>query len=152
MGSSFSIRNDTQSDIWVWNGAAWAYVTGAIGGVLTVVSFGAGAAATAVGYWGAMSLVGWVASAGSSAVTLAGVLSITEDEAEKIRGNIKKFIDGANKRLSPGETYSYSASLSLVRTIWLMNEHGTQVKRDCWTGPTANSDRSYTVRRDWGWP
>ena len=159
MGSSFSIRNDTQSDIWVWNGAAMAYVTGAIGGVLTVASFGTFAAAGILAAGtisglapGGISLIGWALSAGSGAVSVAGALGITEPEAEKIRGNIKKFIDGANQKLSPGETYEYSASLSLVRSIWLMNEHGVQVKRDCWTGATANSNRSYTVRRDWDWP
>lgn len=183
MGSTFSIYNDTKSDIWVWNGACIAAIVYPISGVLTVATLGAGGVAFAAG--GAAASAG--AAAGSAAATgfaltseaglaaamavaaaatasaasasavvttatvvgfaltattatIATTLGITEYEAEEFRKNVKNFADNCDVCLKPGETYSYSATLSLVRSVWLMNVNGEQVKRDCWTGATADSD------------
>ena len=40
MGSSFSVTNDTDDDIWVWNGANYEAIIGAVGAVVTVASLG----------------------------------------------------------------------------------------------------------------
>ena len=183
MGSTFSICNDTKSDIWVWNGACFAAIIYPITGVLTVASIGAGgvafaaggAAASANAAAGSAVATGFaltseagvaaalaVASAATASAAIASVvettaiitgfvltattatiattLGITESEAAEFKKVIKNFTDNCDICLKPGQTYTYSASLSLVRSVWLMNVNGEQVKRDCWTGATANSD------------
>ena len=49
MGSSFSVVNDTKKPIWVSDGVCHAALWGSIGGVLAVVTAGAGTAAVAAG-------------------------------------------------------------------------------------------------------
>ena len=63
MGSTFSIYNDTKSDIWVWNGACFDAIIYPITGVLTVATLGAGGVAFAAG--------GTAAAAGAAASSAA---------------------------------------------------------------------------------
>ena len=76
---------------------------------------------------------------------------MTVEQAEALQKGTKDFLAGANKRLRPGETYhSGTMTLSLVRTCWLMNENGEQVKRAVWTAPTANGNHDYKAST-WAW-
>ena len=45
MGSSFSIINDTDGDIWVWNGANYEVVIWSVGGAVSLLSVGLAAGA-----------------------------------------------------------------------------------------------------------
>ena len=76
----------------------------------------------AAGTW---TTVGIVTGVTSGVLSLA--LGITEAEADEAIKGTKNFVAGANKRLAPGETYTYSDSLSMTRTVWLMNENAEQV-------------------------
>ena len=57
----------------------------------------------------------------------------------------------ADKKLAPGQIYTYNGSLSLTRSVYLMREDGTTSSRGCWTGATDKSDIRYNVSRDWAW-
>ena len=80
---------------------------------------------------GTWTTVGIVTSA--SAGTLSTVLGITQKSANDMIRGTKNFVAGANKRLKPGEKYVYSSSLSMVRTVWLMNENAEQVLQFIYT-------------------
>jgi len=183
MGSSFSIKNDTPTNIYVWNGVQWDYVLLGLSGGLAVVAApvaaaaagaaaGAGAGAAAI----AASEVASVASAGAGAGAAAGagagsgagatvaataiaaaevgtsVISVTTSNQEQRNLNaINTFKKECDRKLAPGEVYTYSGSLSLTRSVYLMREDGQTSSRGCWTGPTDNSDIRYNVSRDWDW-
>ena len=183
MGASFSITNDTDQDIWVWedlNLDAILYSTTAVLAVATLgagvaVSAAGGAAATAgataasamasagtlgsqAGIAAAMAVastatasatsaatvasaatvVGWVS--GASATAISTGLGITKAQAQTLKTNIQYFKDGA-RHLRPGDVHSsHKLSLSLSKSVWLMNSNGEQTKRTCWTGATNNSN------------
>lgn len=193
MGSSLSIKNNTDGDIWVWNGVDWDYVLWPIEGVIGVIgilsgagaiagamaaeavvevsasavemvaeeeaaaaaSAGAVADATAGKFLGLTSRawsIGRLIAAGSAATAVA-VLTAAGGEkakAEKAVKVIKDFQKGCNVKLSPGKTYTYDCTLSLVRSVKLMNENGEVAERECWTGATAGSCNHYDAK-DWPW-
>ena len=183
MGSTFSIHNDTETDIYVWEALNLDAILYASGATLAAITLGAGVAAfSASGVAGAATLavtdtfagvsltsasglaaaaavaashaskaakfgafeklatvVGWVATASTTAVSTA--LGISSDEAEKYKKNIDYFRENCNQKLRPGQTYrSGKYTLSLTKTIWLMSGHGEQTKRAVWTGATNNSN------------
>ena len=74
---------------------------------------------------GTWTAVGLATTLGN--VALATVLNITTANAEAVRKGTQQFLDGANQKLMPGEKYTWSSSLSMVRTVWLMNQNAQQV-------------------------
>ena len=163
MGSSFSILNDTKHVVYVQQGTCWAAVMGPVIGISALLTAGAaaggilalgagtaiiggviaGETATALG----MTATGWTITGiitGLSAKALAETLNITREEAEKIEEHVKGFIKDSTK-LEPGETFTFSGTLSLVRTVYCMNDKTQHEKRDCWTGATSESNRKYTI-------
>ena len=183
MGSTFSIHNDTETDIYVWEALNLDAILYASGATLAAITLGAGVAAfSASGVAGAAAIavtdtfagvsltsasglaaaaavaashaskaakfgafkkvatvVGWVATASTTAVSTA--LGISSDEAEKYKKNIDYFRENCNQKLRPGQTYrSGKYTLSLTKTIWLMSGNGEQTKRAVWTGATNNSN------------
>ena len=122
MGSSFSIYNDTDHDIYLWNRVQMDWVMAGVG----VTTFGLGTA----------------------------FLPGSNDPASSIRKSYQDLAtikSGADKKLAPGQIYTYNGSLSLTRSVYLMREDGTTSSRGCWTGPTDKSDIRYNVSRDWDW-
>ena len=177
MGSTFSIHNDTETDIYVWEALNLDAILYASGATLAAITLGAGVAAfSASGVAGAAAIavtdtfagvsltsasglaaaaavaassvphlntaatvVGWVATASTTAVSTA--LGISKADAEKYKKNIDYFRENCNQKLRPGQTYrSGKYTLSLTKTIWLMSGHGEQTKRAVWTGATNNSN------------
>ena len=183
MGSSFSIYNNTDHDIYVWNGVQWDYVALGIGVGVGVGAAAAAGAGVAVGAGVVLALKAAVAAAGFSSASLAGTviipvtvlgvstktwglvslaaaggtaavqaaLNLTHDEAKKITAEINTFKNGCDRKLAPGQTYTYNGSLSLTRSVYLMNENGITTSRGCWTGATDKSNIAYKVSRDWDW-
>ena len=131
---------------YVAGGATFAFTASG-----TVVALGSVAGAStfaglAAGSW---TVVGIATTATSAATSL--ILDMTVKQAEALQKATKDFLAGANKRLRPGERYdSGKMTLSLVRTCWLMNENGEQVKRAVWTAPTANANHDYKAST-WAW-
>ena len=88
---------------------------------------------------GTWTVVGIATGLGSSVV--GGVLhGVTPQEAKQLTESIKYFVDNKYAVLNPGETCHYSSSLSMSRSVWLMNQNGEQTSRICWTGAEDKSN------------
>merc|ERR1712130_538337 len=124
-------------------GAATAATTSAIGassaafgltseaGIAAALAAASAFTASTIGT--TATVVGWVATA--SAASISTALGITKEQAETYKKNIEYFKNNCNKKLRPGQTYtSGKYTLSLTKTIWLMNSNGEQTKRAVWTG------------------
>ena len=122
MGSSFSVYNDTDQTVYIQQGANWDAILPAVVGSAAAVS------AIATGGIG-------LASAGA----LARVLKIPKEKADEIAREINTFRDEAEV-IGPGETFRYDSTLSMTRTVYVMNENGEVADGTAWTGPTDGSD------------
>ena len=176
MGSSFSILNDTEHDVWITHGVNWTALALTVGGVGAVLTGGLGlaAAGATAGVGGILSGGGALIMAeggiimGTAATTIAGLtatqlsvaaavttmttaalattLKISEAEAKKIQEHVKKFQKGS-KLVKPGNSYKFSGSLSLTMTVYVMNDAVQEDSRACWTGPTAGSNFVYPISK-----
>ena len=168
MGSSLSVYNDTKHKVWIQQGANWEAVVGSVAAVLAVATLGVGApisaasvaavsaystnagsaaaaeAATAAGATGSCTtgscttIVGLATSAGTSSA-LSYALKLSEEKAEELATAVHTFID-ESEVLRPGKTFRYDSTLSMTRTVYVMNENGEIVDGTAWTGPTDGSD------------
>ena len=176
MGSSCSILNDTEYDVWIIHGVNWNAIKFTVGGVAVVLSTaatlaslgaGAGVGGTIIG-GGAMIMAEEGAIMGATVTTFAGLTStqwsiisvvvnlsatalstyfdISKDEAEQLQKRVKDFREKA-KLIKPGESYTWSGSLSLTMTVYVMNEKVQFDQRDCWTGATNESVNEYTLSK-----
>ena len=174
MGSSCSILNDTEHDVWITHGVNWTALIASVGGVLALVSGGAALAAlgASVGVGGALLGGGALIMAeeglimGTTAATIAGLtatqwtiagvvtslsatalstaLGISREEAEKLQKQVKDFQASADL-IKAGQKYTWSGSLSLTMTVYVMNDKLQFDQRGCFTGPTANSENVYRI-------
>ena len=145
MGSSFSIYNDTGTNIYVWNGVQWDYV---------VLGLGIVSAGVAAPIAGVAAPAGGIAAAGiggAGGVATSGISVGTSNEEQRKLAGINTFKKECDRKLAPGQIYTYNGSLSLTRSVYLMREDGQTSSRGCWTGPTDKSDIRYNVSRDWDW-
>ena len=86
---------------------------------------------------GSWTIVGLATGVGTGALSLA--LDISSEEAEKVAKQIQTFLNEAEK-IGPGETFTYDSTLSMTRTVYVMNENGEIADHTAWTGPTDGSD------------
>ena len=174
MGSSCSILNDTEHDVWITHGVNWTVLTASLGGALALVTAGAGLAVLGAGAGvggallgggalimaeegiimgttaltiagltaGQWSLVGVVTTL--SATALARILKISKGEAERLQKQVRDFQDSA-ELIKPGGKYTWSGSLSLTMTVYVMNDKLQFDQRACFTGPTADSENVYPI-------
>ena len=174
MGSSCSIVNDTEHDVWITHGVNWTVLMATLGAVFTLFTGGAAlaVAGAAAGVGGALLGGGALIMAeegiimGTSAMTIAGMtatqwtlaglvtsfsatalsttLRITREEAERIQTQIRDFQANA-ELIKPGEKYTWSGSLSLTMKVYVMNDKLQMDERACFTGPTAGSENVYPI-------
>jgi len=125
MGSSCSILNDTEHDVWITHGVNWTALIASLGGVFALFTGGAALAAlgATAGVGGALLGGGALIMAeegiimGTTALTIAGLtagqwslvgvvtslsatalaraLNISKEEAEKLQKQIRDFQDSA---------------------------------------------------------
>ena len=82
-----------------------------------------------------------IARANNSAVALSTYLDINKEKARKLQERIKHFCGNCNATIKPGQKwYSKTYSLSLVRSVLIMNQNGEELKRECWSGTTDKSN------------
>ena len=86
---------------------------------------------------GGWTIAGLVTGAGTGA--LAYALDIAEEDAEAIANEIRTFLNEAEE-IGPGQTFRYDSTLSMTRTVYVMNENGEVADGTAWTGPTDGSD------------
>lgn len=174
MGSSCSILNDTEHDVWITHGVNWTVLLASVGGVLALLSGGAGLAAfgASAGVGGALLGGGaWIMAEegikmGVTAATIAGLtaktwtlvgvvtsfsagaaattLGITREQAEKLQKHVKDF-QATSELIKPGGKYTFSGSLSLTMKVYVMNDKLQTDERACFTGPTAGSENVYLI-------
>ena len=174
MGSSCSILNDTEFDVWVCHGVNWTVLTATVGSVAALLTAGVGALAlgATAGVGGALAGGGALIMAeegiimGTATTTLAGltaaqwtavgivtalsssalatILNISREEAEKIKKQVEDF-QRSSERIRPGDKYTVKGTLSLTMKYYVMNEKVQFDDRACFTGPTANSENVYPI-------
>merc|ERR1712130_632077 len=84
------------------------------------------------------TIVDFVLSA--TPATIATTLGIQPISAANFKHATKKFVDYGNTRLKPGQTYTTPTyTLSLWRSVWLMNVNGEQVMSNCRSGAYAGA-------------
>ena len=174
MGSSCSILNDTEHDVWITHGVNWTALIASVGGVFALLSGGVAlaAAGATLGVGGALlgggalimaeegiimgttaltvagltasqwSLVGIVT--GLTSTALAKALRISREEVERIQKQVKDFQKNS-ELIKPGEKYTWSGSLSLTMTVYVMNDKVQFDQRACFTGPTDGSENVYPI-------
>ncbi|KAK2560384.1 hypothetical protein P5673_016720 [Acropora cervicornis] len=126
MGSSFSILNDTKHNVWITHGINWEVLTASVQGVSILLTTG-------------------MAVAGASAVAaLSEPLHKAREEAKKVQDDDTEFKAHA-ELIKPGEKYTFSGTLSLTMTVYVMNDKLQLDKRACFTGPTHDSENIYPI-------
>ncbi|CAB4041734.1 Hypothetical predicted protein [Paramuricea clavata] len=167
MGSSCSILNDTHHDVWMTHEIDWELLIGVTRGLVTLCAIGASLLAHVAEKEGergtsrnnvaareitekktaGLTKNGWqnVASVlKMSDGVLSEFLSIPQSEAKKMKSAIKEFQEKA-ELIKPGEKYTWSGTLSLTMRVYVMNDKLQCDDKSCLTGPTANSERIYTI-------
>ena len=174
MGSSCSILNDTEHDVWITHGVNWTVLIATVGAVLSLLSGGTALAALGAGAGVGGALLGGGALImaeegiimGTAALTVAGLtatqwtlagvvtgltstalataLSISKEEAERIQKQVRDFQKNS-ELIKPGEKYTWSGSLSLTMTVYVMNDKLQFDQKACFTGPTHGSENVYPI-------
>lgn len=174
MGSTCSIVNNTEFDVWIYDGVNYQCLIPVVGGVLAVLTAGVGLAAlgASVGVGGAllgggalivaeegiiMGTTAWTIAGltagtwtmvgivgGVSSTVLATILGISAEDAAKIQNYVKDF-QSYSKKVSPGGSYEWNGSLSVNKRVYVMNDMLQTDDRACFTGPTANSTNVYKI-------
>ena len=75
---------------------------------------------------------------------LSEPLGKAREEAKKVQDDDIKFKAHAELK-KPGEKYTFSGTLSLTMTVYVMNEELQLDKRACFTGPTHDSENIYPI-------
>ena len=172
MGSSCSILNDTEHDVWMNHGINWTVLIASVGGVAALLTAGIGLVAlgAAAGVGGALAgggalimaeegiIIGTTTLAGLTATqwTVAGIvtglstsalattLNISAQEAARIQKYVREFQE-TSELIKPGEKYTWSGTLSLTMRVYVMNDKLQIGDKACFTGATANSENVYTI-------
>ena len=85
-----------------------------------------------------------VMSGGFGACSIERAINGDSAKSKELRETMKNF-----KKLKPGEKYDFSGSLSLVKTVYVIrDDRQREASRDCWTGSTKGSNRTYTLGYD----
>lgn len=79
--------------------------------------------------------------------TVEATLRSSREAAENIQNDDEGFKARA-KRIRPKKRYTFSGTLSLTMTVYVMNDKGQHDKRACFTGPTHDSEKLYTISED----
>lgn len=177
MGSSCSILNDTEFEVWITHGVNKAALLGALGGTAAVLTGGIGLAgvAAAAGAGASLGLAGggalilseggivmaattfagltaanWTAVGiitSTSASILSATLGCSIDDAKKFKELVTEFRN-KSEPIKPGQKYTWSGTLSLTKTVYVMNEKCQFDQRACWTGPTNGSEMIYQISKE----
>ena len=172
MGSSCSILNDTEYEVWVTDRINWPVLIGVSAGVAALLLSAGGIAAFLV--LGSVEAgVGGALGGGATAIAtiyrdiftvtadafrsplgrevlnlsikrLARALNITERQAEDLQRYVREFQAEA-KLTRPGEKYTWSGTLSLTNRVHVMNELLQFDDKACFTGPTDGSENVYRI-------
>ena len=149
MGSSCSILNDTEYEVWVTDRINWPVLIGVSAGVavplliagaivtnLVLVSKGIGECVLQT-----LKIVG-------EGANIANMMSKKQKkkQTEDLQEFVREF-QAAATLIRPGEKYTWSGTLSLTKRVHVMNELLQFDDKACFTGPTHRSEKVYRISK-----
>ena len=130
MGSSCSIENDTDDDVWITHGL---YCSEAAQNLSYLAQLPNGAKVDSI--------------ANLDTTVLAEAMNTTEEEAIKFKESVRDFQAEAELK-KPKEVYTWSGTLSLFKRVCVLTNRFQFENKGCFTGPTLNSVKKYTLSKD----
>ena len=94
-----------------------------------------------------MTATQWTKAEKITNLTVAALsepLRKAREEASKVQDDDKRFKAHA-ELIKPGEKYTFSGTLSLTMTVYVMNDKEQVDRRACFTGPTHDSENIYPI-------
>ena len=94
-----------------------------------------------------MTAAQWTKAEKITSLTVAALsegLHKAREEARKVQDDDIEFKAHA-ELIKPGEKYTFSGTLSLTMTVYVMNDELQLGKRACFTGPTHDSENIYPI-------
>ena len=149
MGSSCSVLNDTEYEVWVTDRINWPVLIGVFAGV-AVPLLAAGVIATCVVHAakGTVALILQMLKIVGGAADIANMIS--EEQKKKQIEDLQEFVrefQAAATLIRPGEKYTWSGTLSLTKRVHVMNELLQFDDKACFTGPTHRSEKVYRISK-----
>ena len=149
MGSSCSVLNDTEYEVWVTDRINWPVLIGVSAGV-AVPLLAAGVIATCVVHAakGTVALILQMLKIVGGAADIANMIS--EEQKKKQIEDLQEFVrefQAAATLIRPGEKYTWSGTLSLTKRVHVMNELLQFDDKACFTGPTHRSEKVYRISK-----
>ena len=175
MGSSCSILNDTEYDVWITERINWQVLAVSVGATAALLSVGIAAflalGPIEIGLGSALSGMGGAAITTKFKETAAAAVQTGLNPSRLTV--VREFLDSPLKRLAkafnitekqaedlqkyvrdfqaeaklirPGEKYTWSGTLSLTKRVHVMNEKLQFDDKACFTGPTDGSEKVYRI-------
>ena len=149
MGSSCSVLNDTEYEVWVTDRINWPVLIGVFAGV-AVPLLAAGVIATCVVHAakGTVQLILQMLKIVGGAADIANMIS--EEQKKKQTEDLQEFVrefQAAATLIRPGEKYTWSGTLSLTKRVHVMNQLLQFDDKACFTGPTHRSEKVYRISK-----
>ena len=149
MGSSCSVLNDTEYEVWVTDRINWPVLIGVFAGV-AVPLLAAGEIATCVVHAakGTVALILQMLKIVGGAADIANMIS--EEQKKKQIEDLQEFVrefQAAATLIRPGEKYTWSGTLSLTKRVHVMNQLLQFDDKACFTGPTHGSEKVYRISK-----
>ena len=149
MGSSCSVLNDTEYEVWVTDRINWPVLIGVFAGV-AVPLLAAGVIATCVVHAakGTVQLILQMLKIVGGAADIANMIS--EEQKKKQTEDLREFVrefQAAATLIRPGEKYTWSGTLSLTKRVHVMNQLLQFDDKACFTGPTHRSEKVYRISK-----
>ena len=147
MGSSCSILNDTEYEVWVTDRINWqVLIVVSVSVAVPVLTAGVIVICLALASKGKGHLIPQIAKMVGEAATpiIATMISKKQERAEDPQEFAREF-QAAAKLIRPGEKYTWSGTLSLTKRVHVMNELRQFDDKACFTGPTHGSEKVYLI-------
>ena len=149
MGSSCSVLNDTEYEVWVTDRINWPVLIGVSAGVAVPLLI-AGAVVT--------NLVLVLKGIGECVLQTLKIVgeganianTMSKKQKKKQTEDLQEFVrefQAAATLIRPGEKYTWSGTLSLTKRVHVMNELLQFDDKACFTGPTHRSEKVYRISK-----
>ena len=149
MGSSCSVLNDTEYEVWVTDRINWPVLIGVSAGVAVPLLI-AGAIVT--------NLVLVLKGVGECVLQTLKIVgeganianTMSKKQKKKQTEDLQEFVrefQAAATLIRPGEKYTWSGTLSLTKRVHVMNELLQFDDKACFTGPTHRSEKVYRISK-----
>ena len=149
MGSSCSILNDTEYEVWVTDRINWPVLIGVSAGVAVPLLI-AGAIVTnlVLVLKGVGECVLQTLKIVGEGANIANTMSKKQKkkQIEDLQEFFREF-QAAATLIRPGEKYTWSGTLSLTKRVHVMNELLQFDDKACFTGPTHRSEKVYRISK-----